>query len=271
MCSSGSWHVDPYHPPPAQRTRRAAPSASSFHRIAAVVDGGRLRPKRTRPERGRRTIGHRPPPQRKPCHDLVRIEGRRGRTSCPANTSAGSCWCGRGATRPSARQDLGLRPGQVWVSDGCSATFATGAGVDTGPTKQKARFTFRTSASCSSTPTRGRSTSAFSATGVTSISGTSTRRTSTRSAIRRPCSAPGRPAAEVLRAVLGMVPHAEDALLPLRLVVERLAGRSGAGRGRGQPDWASTGTSSVGVGITSLPSVRSTEGSSRTGSASTTA
>ena len=49
-------------------------------------------------------------------------------------------------------------------------------------------------------------------------------------------AAPGHPAAEVLRAVLGMVPHAEDALLPLRLVVERIAGGSGAGRRRGQPD-----------------------------------
>ena len=49
-------------------------------------------------------------------------------------------------------------------------------------------------------------------------------------------AAPGHPAAEVLRAVLGVVPHAEDALLPLRLVVELIAGRSGAGRGRRQPD-----------------------------------
>ena len=36
-------------------------------------------------------------------------------------------------------------------------------------------------------------------------------------------TAAGRPAAEILRAVLGVVPHAEDALLPLRLVVELLA------------------------------------------------
>ena len=49
-------------------------------------------------------------------------------------------------------------------------------------------------------------------------------------------AAPGHPAAEVLRAVLGVVPHAEDALLPLRLVVEPVAGRSGAGRRRRQPD-----------------------------------
>ena len=53
-------------------------------------------------------------------------------------------------------------------------------------------------------------------------------------------AAPGHPAAEVLRAVLGVVPHAEDALLPLRLVVERIAGRSGAGRGRGQSDAGSS-------------------------------
>ena len=49
-------------------------------------------------------------------------------------------------------------------------------------------------------------------------------------------AAAGHPAAEILRAVLGVVPHAEDALLPLRLVVEPIAGRSGTGRGRGQPD-----------------------------------
>ena len=45
-------------------------------------------------------------------------------------------------------------------------------------------------------------------------------------------AAPGHPAAEVLRAVLGLVPDAEVPLLPLRLVVERVAGRSGAGRRR---------------------------------------
>ena len=49
-------------------------------------------------------------------------------------------------------------------------------------------------------------------------------------------AAPGHPAAEILRAVLGVVPHAEDALLPVRLVLELVAGRSGPGRRRRQPD-----------------------------------
>ena len=47
---------------------------------------------------------------------------------------------------------------------------------------------------------------------------------------------PGHPAPEVLRAILGVVPHAEDALLPLRLVIEPVAGRSGPGRRCRQPD-----------------------------------
>ena len=47
--------------------------------------------------------------------------------------------------------------------------------------------------------------------------------------------APGRPAEQVLPALLGLVPEPEVPLLPLRLVLERLPGRSRPGRGRGQP------------------------------------
>ena len=47
--------------------------------------------------------------------------------------------------------------------------------------------------------------------------------------------APGRPAEQVLPALLGLVPEPEVPLLPLRLVVERLPGRSRPGRGGGQP------------------------------------
>ena len=49
-------------------------------------------------------------------------------------------------------------------------------------------------------------------------------------------AAPGHPAEQVLPALLRLVPDAEVPLLPLRLVVERLAGRSGAGRRRRQPE-----------------------------------
>ena len=59
----------------------------------------------------------------------------------------------------------------------------------------------------------------------------------------------------------GLVPHAEDALLPLRLVVERIAGRSGAGGWRGQHlVELQPVRERAAVGITSLPRTRSTEG-----------
>ena len=49
-------------------------------------------------------------------------------------------------------------------------------------------------------------------------------------------AAPGHSAGEVLRAVLRLVHDAEVPLLPVRLVVERVAGRSGAGRRRRQSE-----------------------------------
>ena len=49
-------------------------------------------------------------------------------------------------------------------------------------------------------------------------------------------AARGLPAQQVLPALLGLVPDAEDALLPLRLVLEPVAGRPGAGGGRRQPE-----------------------------------
>ena len=85
------------------------------------------------------------------------------------------------------------------------------------------------------TAKRARFTSVFSATSATSINATSTTPTPTRSATPNRAAAAGRAAREVLRAVQRLVPDAEVPLLPVRLVVERVAGRSRAGRRRRQP------------------------------------
>ena len=73
-------------------------------------------------------------------------------------------------------------------------------------------------------------------------------------------AAPGLPAAEVLPAVQRLVPHAEAPLLPLCLVGEHVAGRSGAGGWGGNISYVFNRYVTLGGGITSLPSVRSTEG-----------
>ena len=73
-------------------------------------------------------------------------------------------------------------------------------------------------------------------------------------------AARGHPAQQVLPAVLRLVPDAEVPLLPLRLVGEHRAGRSRAGGRRRQPELRLQRYVTLGAGITSLPSVRSTEG-----------
>ena len=63
------------------------------------------------------------------------------RTSCPANTSAGVVLVrSRGESACLLGRTWGYDQASVWVSDGCSADFATGAVAETEPTKQKAPF-----------------------------------------------------------------------------------------------------------------------------------
>ena len=74
-------------------------------------------------------------------------------------------------------------------------------------------------------------------------------------------AAAGHSAGEVLRAVLRLVPDAEVPLLPVRLVVERVAGRSRRrSSAAGNLSYVFNRFITVGGGITSLPTVRSTEG-----------
>ena len=136
---------------------------------------------RTR-ELGLRTPSPRPPRRRRSRSRASRSQAV-ARPARPTRRPA-SCWSGRRATRPCLLgKTWGYDQTSVWVSDGCSAEFVTGAGAETGPTESRSRpSTSRTSGSCSSTARRGRSTSASSATRAISISGTSTRPTSTRSA-----------------------------------------------------------------------------------------
>ena len=141
MCSRGSWHGDPHHPPPGSAHHdRHHLRVHRFHGIPAAADGGHLRPGRTRPGRG--ALRHRapapPPPRRR--RVTISCESKPGgRTSCPANTSAGVVLVrSRGDAACLLGRTWGYDQASVWVSDGCSADFATGAGADTGPTKQKA-------------------------------------------------------------------------------------------------------------------------------------
>ena len=161
-----------------------------------------------------------------------------GRTSCPANTSAGVVLVrSRGDAACLLGRTWGYDQASVWVSDGCSADFATGAVAEAEPTKQKAPFHVPNVGFLLFDGEKGQVYFRLFSYGAVPQSAEPRRdvRRRVRQHEDHP-AAPGRPAAEVLRAVLGMVPHPEDALLPLCLVLERVAGRPGAGRGRGQPD-----------------------------------
>ena len=160
------------------------------------------------------------------------------RTQCPADTSKGVVLLRSMGDAPCLLgRTWGYDQTSVWVSDGCSAEFGTGPAVEPETTKPKP---------LSHIPNVGfllvrrrEGPDLFPAVQLRAVSEPAESGRVLRRRLRQHedrSAAPGHPAAEVLRAVLGVVPHAEDALLPLRLVVERIAGRSGAGRGRGQPD-----------------------------------
>ena len=87
------------------------------------------------------------------------------RTQCPADTSKGVVLLRSTGDAPCLLgKTWGYDQTSVWVSDGCSAEFATGPVVEPETRSPSPSRTFRTSASCSSTERRARSISGCSAT-----------------------------------------------------------------------------------------------------------
>ena len=151
---------------------------------------------------------------------------------------AASCWCDRGARRRvcSARPGATTRP-----ASGCRTAAAPSSPPARARDAEHDQAEGPVARSERRLPARRRreGPDLFPPLQLRAVSESAEPRRDLRRRVRQhedDPAAPGHPAAEVLRAVLGMVPHAEDALLPLRLVVEPVAGRSGAGRRRGQPD-----------------------------------
>ena len=160
------------------------------------------------------------------------------RTSCAADTSAGVVLLRSTGDAPCLLgRTWGYDQTSVWVSDGCSAEFVAGPAATAGDDEAQAALAH--SERRLPALRRREGPDLFPAFQLRAVSQPAESRRDLRRRLRQHAersAAPGHPAAEVLRAVLGLVPHAEDALLPLRLVVEPVAGRSGAGRGRRQPE-----------------------------------
>ena len=231
-----AWRPPP--PAPGQRAPRPAPpSGSSLHRVPAAVDGGcrasgahtprtRVLRHRTPVRRGRRAGAE---------HDLVRVEARRPHLMPGEHVGRRRAGEVDGRRGLPARQDLGLRrQAGIWVSDGCSGEFVAGAGAPNetdqaeGPVQHVPNAGFLL-------VRRREGADLFPALQLRALSQSAEHRRDLHRLVRRHAhgpAAPGHPAGEVLRAVLGLVPDAEVPLLPVCLVVERVAGRPGAGRGR---------------------------------------
>ena len=159
------------------------------------------------------------------------------RTDCPANTSAGVVLTRSMGTAPCLLgKTWGYDDDNVWVSDGCSAEFLAGrsaARARSGrPRRRKPPAYVPNAGFKLFDGEKGQiyfrlfSYARYLESAKGSIRATPTRFGNSHD-VKQP---PGHPAQEVLPAVRGLVPDAEVPLLPLRLVVERLAGRAGAGR-----------------------------------------
>ena len=211
---------------PCSGTRRAQPRADA-RRLRCRRPAPCLRSRRSRCSTRHRTQAGQPPAtqtiQAALCH--VRIEGRpahelsgRHVGGVVLRRSFGSAACLLGRT-------WGYDQAGVWVSDGCSAEFVTGETVERKSTKpkppqhipnvgfllfdgDKGQVYFRLFSYARYLNQRN-----LDETYVDAL-----RQHADRGA------APGHPAAEVFRAVLRMVSHAEVSLLPVRLVVERVPG-----------------------------------------------
>ena len=163
-----------------------------------------------------------------------------GRVNCPADTSAGVVLLqSKGESACLLGRTWGYEDRNIWVTDGCSC-----------------RVSRRTTRG----PGRHQGGAPFFLTGIRSQCRIHALRGGKRPDLHAPddlCAlpepegpglqlhrllrqhqdgghAPGRAAQQVLPAVLGLVPVAEIPLLPLRVVVESIAGRAGPGGGRRQ-------------------------------------
>ena len=165
------------------------------------------------------------------------------RQHCPADTSKGVALArSAGEVALPARQDVGLRrPGHLGVGRlqrRVRRRPGAAGGDGARPRRRRSpRVRPQRRVPARSRARRARSTSGSSATsrylnqkGLDPTYTDSFGNTHDRAAAR------GHPAQQVLPALLRLVPDAEVPLLPLRLVVEHLAGRSRPGRGRRQPE-----------------------------------
>ena len=168
----------------------------------------------------------------------VTCESRPGeRQHCPADTSAGVILLrSMGAAPCLLGRTWGYDDAGIWVSDGCSAEFVAGQ-VALEPTQKEAARICPQRRIPALRRRTGRNLLPplqLRALPEPAQSGRQLRRRVRKYSDRQ--AAAGHAAAEVLRTVFGVVSHAEVPLLPVRLVVERLAGRSGAGGRRRKPE-----------------------------------
>ena len=192
-------------------------------------------------------------PQAEP-QEVPQPRGRgRGRRSCPARRT----WASASTARPTPRRawpwrdpagdapcllgrTWGYDDGGVWVSDGCSARVRgrrrAGKGRRDGRAGAEAPRLHPQRRVPARRQREGRDVRP--ALQLRPLPQPEGARSDLRGLVRQHedrAPAPGRPAEQVLPALLGLVPEPEVPLLPLRLVVERLPGRSRPGRGGGQP------------------------------------
>ena len=147
------------------------------------------------------------------------------RTQCAADTSAGVVLLRSMGDAPCLLgRTWGYDQTSVWVSDGCSAEFGTGSAVEPETTNPKPLSHIPNVGFLLFAGDKGEIYFRLFSYGrylnqrnLDPILRRRLRQREDRAA------ATGHPAAEILRTVLGLVPHPEDALLPLRLVVESLA------------------------------------------------
>ena len=232
---------------PGQRAPRPAPSSGSSlprHSLLLLMAAIGVR-EHARPGRDGRAIERRPRRRRAGAgHDLVRVEGRRSYLVPGGHVGRRRAGAVEGRRGLPARQDLGLRPGQRLGVGRLQRRLRHRRGGRYGTDQAEgpvARAERRLPAL-----RRREGADLLPALQLRALPQSAEPRRDLHRRLRQHedhPAAPGRPAAEVLRAVLRLVPDPEDALLPLRLVVEPLAGRPGAGRRRGQPELrASTAT-----------------------------
>ena len=163
------------------------------------------------------------------------------RQHCPADTSGGVAIVrSHGESACLLGKTWGYDDKGIWVSDGCSADFVVGKQLqevaESAPTQGKSPEYIP---NARLPPLRGREGPDLrAALQLRPLPEPEGPRRDLRRRVREHAdreAARGRAAQQVLPALLRLVPDPEVPLLPLRLVVEPLAGRSRAGGGRRQP------------------------------------